>query len=365
MSAATDDYGVLAERLGFQGSDRLCAVLKNLMTPEQAKITAALPGDAEEVATKTSLGVEKVRETLDDLFFMGVIFPKGDFKKREYYRFARSAGQFHDSTQASQKLDPDSEEDNKFFSLWHDFALNELYPVMGKAFGASTKPPWRIVPSYKALEGLPDVDPSEDFRELLKAQDLIAVVPCPCRYRTHAVGEPCAHMDELETWTCFQFNRGADYAITRGSGKQLSTEEALEVLDKIEERSLLHIWSNSTQSAGSRFSCQCCSDCCLTYVPLDMAGIPIGKVWEKSRYEASVDQEKCDGCQDCIERCHFDAIELVKPEKKAGGKKSKKLKAVIDAEKCWGCGVCVPGCKEVNAISFKAVRPLDFIPVGS
>ena len=142
-------------------------------------------------------------------------------------------------------------------------------------------------------------------------------------------------------------------------------EEALEVVDVIEENALIHIWRNSTVMGGARTSCNCCRDCCADYVPMDMFDLPLAKSWEKSRWEAVIDQDKCDGCQDCIERCHFDAIELVKPEKPAKGKKAKKMKAVVEPEKCWGCGVCVPGCKEAKAIGFKVVRPEEFIPQAS
>jgi len=109
---------------------------------------------------------------------------------------------------------------------------------------------------------------------------------------------------------------------------------------------------------GVHTSCNCCRDCCMIYVPMDMVGVSIGKVWGKSRYQAEVDQDDCTGCQDCVERCLFDAIDMVKPEG------SKKLKAVIDPEKCWGCGVCVVGC-EPKALSLTLVRPVEHIPAAA
>ena len=54
-----------------------------------------------------------------------------------------------------------------------------------------------------------------------------------------------------------------------------------------------------------------------------------------NRFLAVVDTDKCKGCQDCIDRCKFDAIEMEKDTH------SKKLKATISAEKCKGCGLCV------------------------
>jgi len=354
--STTDAYANLIERLGYPGSNRLRLILEHLMTPEQAQMVAALPGTPEEVAQRTGFAVDRVRAELDVLFFKGVAFPRGDFDKREYFRFARETMQLHDATQATQQLDV--VKDREFFKMWYDFSVNEWYPGVGNFMAQLPLPMMRVVPAYKAIKDLSGVLPCEDFRELLKAQELIAVVPCSCRYCTTAVGEHCELTKEEELWHCFQFGRGAEYAIKRGSGKQLSLDEALELLDVSEGEGLIHTWVNSANMTGVNTSCQCCRDCCMIYVPMDMAGLSIGKAWEKSRYQALVNLDDCTGCQDCVDRCLFDAIDMVRLEG------SKKYKAVIDSEKCWGCGVCVVGC-EPEALSLTLVRPLEHIPGAS
>ena len=116
----------------------------------------------------------------------------------------------------------------------------------------------------------------------------------------------------------------------------------------------------------------------MSVTPLDIVGAPLEKRWSKSRFIAVVDEDACIGCQICVDRCHFDAIEMVKPEgavrqaqesHQAHGpeqgrraKKSKKLKAKVDPDACFGCGACVPGCDKANALSMKCVRPPDHIP---
>jgi len=354
--STNDAYDNLMERLGHPGSTRLRTIMEYVMTPEQAQMVATLPGTPAEVAQRTGFAEDKVRAELDALFFKGVTFPRGDFDKRESYRFARNTMQFHDANMATQQLDV--VKDRKLFELWYDFCLNEWYPSVGNFMAQMPQSLMRVVPAYKAIKDLPDFLPCEDYRELLKAQELIAVVPCSCRYCTTAVGEHCELTKEEERWNCLQFGRGAEYAIKRGSGKKLSLDEALELLDKIEEDGLVHTWANSAMMTGVHTSCNCCRDCCMIYVPMDMVGVSIGKVWGKSRYQAEVDQDDCTGCQDCVERCLFDAIDMVKPEG------SKKLKAVIDPEKCWGCGVCVVGC-EPKALSLTLVRPVEHIPAAA
>jgi len=341
------------EHLGFPGSKRLRPILEELMSPDQAWMVTELPGTAEEVAEKTGLDVNRVRDSLDELFFKGVIFPRGDFRRREFYRFARSIGQFHDAVQATMELD--IERDRKFFELWYDFVMNEMYPQFAEDMKNRDKCVDRIIPAYKSIKDLSGILPYENFPEMLKAQERIAVAPCSCRLCTASVGEPCEVHDEVAHFSCIQFGRAADYVITRGSGKELSLEEALELNDIMEENGLLHKWNNNAAMVGPRLSCQCCRDCCMMYVPADQAGIPIGTIWEKSRYQAYVNQDDCTGCQDCVERCLFDAVEMVKPEG------SKKYKASVIAENCFGCGSCVVGCQQ-EALKMKLVRPPEHIP---
>jgi len=357
-----DLYAPLMAQLGYPDSERMRALLKNMMNEEEAAIVGALPGTVEDTAKKVGKDTEVVRKILDKLFYDGVVAPRGDFNNRDFYNFARhGVGLFHDATQASKMRDP--VKDAEFYGLWQDFVMNDWYPDTGKAMAAAPTPRSRIVPAYKSVQHLPEFSPQDDYRELLKAQDMIAVVPCSCRYRTASVGEPCDYCAEEERFNCLLFNRNAEYAVARGSGNKLSIEEALELCDKVEEDGLLHIWPNADVMGGVPVSCQCCRDCCMIYVPMDMAEASIGKVWEKSRFEAVVDQDKCDGCQDCVDRCQFDAIEMVRI-KTATTKKGKKgkLKSTINPDNCWGCGVCVLACEETNALTMKAVRPPEFIP---
>ena len=68
-----------------------------------------------------------------------------------------------------------------------------------------------------------------------------------------------------------------------------------------------------------------------------------------------VDQERCSGCQRCLENCNFDAIEMVSVTG------TKKLKAQVDAEKCFGCGACYM-VYEPLAIAMLCVRPESHVP---
>jgi len=83
--------------------------------------------------------------------------------------------------------------------------------------------------------------------------------------------------------------------------------------------------------------------------------VPRTAYYAKSRFEARNDVEGCDGCQNCIDRCQFGALEM----RRLPG--HKKLKAVVDPEICMGCGVCVLVCAP-KSLAMEIVRPPEHIP---
>lgn len=343
MTEKHDAYAELAARHNFGESQLYRRILQMLMTPPQSQLVLVLPATPEELSQKAGIPIHQVKKELEELFLRGVVIPK-NFQTREGYRFCRSAEQLHDATLTKTLFDKVTQA--RFFALWNAFCNQEWYPELAKNYARREQPVERVVPAYKAVAKVPGVQPYDDVRELIKLADPIAVVPCPCRLRAQKCNKPVE--------VCLQLGRGGEYAIARGSGKKVSFAEALAVLDKVEEGGEVHYWPN-TAIGAPRFMCNCCDDCCVAWVPLNQHGVSVGKRGDKSRFEASTDQALCDGCQVCIDRCMFNAIEMVKVPG------SKKLKAKVDPEKCWGCGLCVIKC-EPQALSMKLVRPPQHIP---
>ncbi|MEM2213980.1 MAG: 4Fe-4S binding protein [Candidatus Nezhaarchaeales archaeon] len=341
-------YEELMQRLGFPSSALLRRILEHLMTEDEARIAAALPGSVEEIANNLSMEKTRVKEILEDLFRKGVAIPK-DFKDREYYRLVRDIVQLHDATLASKHM-----KDPEYARLWKEFGEKEVHKVVGKVRALIGVKTWRVVPAYNAIKDLPDVLPCENMVEMMKAQKKIAVVPCSCRNVTRFAASGCQYTKELvedeKTWKCIQVGRGAEYVIERGSGIEISIDEAVELVEKIEEDGLVHTWANTAKIVDKSVTvnCNCCQDCCEFFLASKHSGVPMLMILEKSRYVAYVDKEACVACGLCVNRCHFNAITLNDYAK-------------VDEEKCFGCGVCVVGCKQ-GAIRLKAVREKEHIP---
>ncbi|MHB1420067.1 MAG: ATP-binding protein [Bacillota bacterium] len=337
-------YAELAGKLQFPDSQRLISILEHLMTPELAEIANFLPGTADDVADKMGMNPDTAKASLEYMFFRGLVLARGNLAERNSYRAHRSIIQIHDATLICLK----PEKNEELYHMWHEFFHEEFFPYLAKESFISG----RIVPAYNAIKDLPGVQPWENFREILKAQEKIAVVPCLCRLENKTAGQACRHTDEEAFWKCLQFGKGADYVIVRGVGKQLTQEEVMAMADRVEEDGLVHIWGTDRKMQG-QISCQCCDDCCLNFLTAKENNVSIEKTYLKSRYGASIDLEQCSGCQECVERCNFDAIEMVL--------EGKKYKASVDEEKCWGCGVCVLKCS-TGALKMKTVRPVDYVP---
>jgi len=333
-----DAYVVLAEKLGYGGSERLMKVLKRLMDKEEAEIVASLPCPVAELTQKLGKEEEKVNNILRGLFEKGAIFmtSKG-------YQFARDIFQLHDATACDVRLDKVWGRD--LLDLWEDFCQAEWYADLAKTVQTWKMPVWRVIPARKAISKGTKLLPSEDVEAIVDKATKLALACCSCR----RIARRC----DLTVEVCLQVNRAAEYAITRGTGKELTKDEAMKVMDIAEEAG--HIHSVYNNSGVPNVVCNCCADCCIFYYPLTKYGV-LEKGVAKSRFQAEVDKATCTGCQTCVERCPFEAVEMVK----ISGEK--KLKAQINSEKCFGCGVCAVGC-ESEAIKLVEIRSSEHIPV--
>ena len=177
----------------------------------------------------------------------------------------------------------------------------------------------------------------ENVHEIIEKAKTLAVTKCTCRLTAHKCDRP------LEA--CLQVNRAAQYSIDRGTGREVSKEEALKILREAEEAGLIHVTMNKHQV--DHFICNCCPCCCQTMPILIKGGI---RVIDPSRFQARVDPDLCTACGACLERCYFGALQ-------ADGEGQ----AQVEGEKCIGCGLCRVVCP-VEAITLEAVRPEEFVP---
>ncbi len=327
-------YVELAKKLKCPGSERLLKILRKLVTPDEGRLLLEVPAEADELARKTGMDRDTVDLKLRQFVEQGIVIPTS-----KGLRLARDVTQLHDANLSSA----DRWLDTELLDLWKDFHESEWLESMSD-LGDTHFNAIRVLPAFKSIQRSPHVSsddllPEEDIRALIKGADLVAVVNCSCRQSMRRCDSPVN--------ICLQFNRGAEYHIDRGTGRRLTDDEAIALAGKAEEAGLIHTWPLAGFGRLNEI-CNCCRDCCVIFD----AGLKygtIGQLLEKSRFRAEVDGDACTGCHDCVERCFFGAIEMVKPTQ--GGIAI----AAVDASKCFGCGLCTIVC-EPGAIAMRLAQ---------
>ena len=325
-------YDQLAESIGAGDSPTMPRIFQTLADEKEARVllAASPPATIEDLSDKTGIPADEIEKMIDPLFKKGLIFKSKKPDATRYYR-VRSLMQFHDSSAVT--INPPSE----MLALWKEFTAREWPKFYKQMTDMLPNPVIRIIPVNVSVEPGARILAVDDIKNHIEKARNIAVTVCSCRAIDGACDKP---LD-----VCMQLDKAADYAVERGTGRQLNKQEAIDMLKMCEEEGLVHIAMNSKELG--HVICNCCEDCCVNW---PSSADNITKFVAPSRFEALIDPEVCSGCETCLERCYFNAISM----------EEEGDTAVVDSEKCMGCGLCVVPCPE-EAITLKETRPETFI----
>lgn len=207
----------------------------------------------------------------------------------------------------------------------------------------------RVIPIKRVLEPQSEVIlPSQSVEEIINKFEDIAVGYCFCRQKRMALGEVCASEAPLEN--CFTFGKSARHTIAQGFARRVTKEEALRILKEAEEAGLVHkaFHPNSQIDKPETSICNCCKDCCDTFRMWREGAFPLINI---THHISEIDEELCNLCGVCIERCPTDALSF-----------GDNGKLIRKEEYCIGCGVCARFCPE-EAIYLKQLeRRVQILP---
>jgi Pyruvate/2-oxoacid:ferredoxin oxidoreductase delta subunit len=303
--------------------------------PDEAQLLLAMPGTPEQLAEAVGRSADEVEEMCRVLYQKGVAFKS--FKSGQLgYKMCRNLVQFHDATILW------SDATTEFHALWQRFMEEEWPDFARKLVKYHERPGSRVIPVQKAIEtGKQQVLDGESVDRIIQSAEALAVTQCTCRVIAHKCDKPKE--------VCLQVNNAARYTIDRGSGREVTKQEAIQILRTAEAEGLVHITMNKSQVG--HYICNCCPCCCQTLPLMIEQGLMISA---PSRYQAEVDPEQCSFCQTCLDRCLFNALEEITDTD------GNEVMGVV-ADKCMGCGLCHGTCPE-GAISLVEVRSVEFIP---
>ena len=194
----------------------------------------------------------------------------------------------------------------------------EKYPQIGKAFEEYTRlrianiapnlpmgtGMMRVIPIETAIEADSQCVPYEKLSYYLDKYDTFSVSDCSCRKSRRVLGQGCGH---LEHEMCIQMGTGAEYYIRTGRARQITKEEALEIIKRAEENGLMHQIPNIEGAGESAAICNCCSCSCFAMRVATMFNAPDAI---RSNYTAQVNKENCVACGQCVENCPTNALRL-------------------------------------------------------
>ncbi len=162
----------------------------------------------------------------------------------------------------------------------------------------------RVIPIESAIDSNSRRASYEEVSKYLNDNTIFSCSPCSCRTDREIMGEGCGHLKED---MCIQMGHAAEYYIRTGRGREITREEAFEIIQRAEENGLMHQIPNIDGSGKTHAICNCCGCSCLSlrsgtmYKNVDMV---------RSNYVSKVDKDKCVACGQCVENCPMNAMRL-------------------------------------------------------
>ncbi len=344
--------------------DQFLAALRQQVTPEEAEVWCVYPDYTLRTIAKTPEEVMEdvrpgLRPRLTELsqsmarkgFLLEDTAPSGQtgYIRTYFYEIASRLIYHPDGTSLAEA----------FLRWWIDVVdggdsakLRESYPE------------YRVLPHEGALTGdsrhgkipmnleIPDtreILPDIDFAEtLLKKCRRYAVTDCICRVaKDMDHSRPCSFPVKD---VCLMFDAVADGGIASGDAREISREEALQIIRRCRDLGMVQIISNAEHPLCV---CNCCKCCCACLRSMERYEDTVG---EASRYVAeAVHSDACVHCGKCQKVCPMEAVDI------SGAY------TYVQAQRCIGCGVCVSQCpqgvlklsKRPGAIDHIAQKNLD------
>jgi electron transport complex protein RnfB len=200
----------------------------------------------------------------------------------------------------------------------------------------------RVIPVEESIPVEIEIFPYERASELLSQAKSFGVRDCICRTQQALLGNRCDYPME----SCLVFARTEGVFAHSPITREITKEEALQILREAEEAGLVHSSGNYRQ--GHYYICNCCTCCCA--VLRGIAELDIPTAVAKSDFYATVDGELCTACETCLERCPFGAPSLVDGV------------CQVDRVRCVGCGLCVSTCPS-GALRLERKLPAERMPL--
>lgn len=316
----TSPYKQLAERLntlpnGFPPTDdgRELKLLEKIFSPEEAELATILTPaleTVEEIAARMGRNVEGLRDQLKGMSRRGLIEAGRKDGALGFKIMPFVVGIYE------MQVGRMDEELARLTEAYFQSSFSQMLTV---------KPQFhRVIPVNETIRNTMEVRPFESAAKIVDGMQSWGVLDCICRKQKALIGQACGHPLDV----CMAMDPRPNAFDGSPVIRALTHDEAMATLHRAAEAGLVHSVSNSTE--GVYYICNCCT--CSCGILRGMAELGIANVVARSAFVNQVDEAICNGCEDCIKSCQFDALVM------------DDMLAKVNAARCVGCGVCVIAC---------------------
>jgi len=164
--------------------------------------------------------------------------------------------------------------------------------------------PMRVIPIERSIDGNSKKVTYDEISNYLEPATVFSVSDCSCRTSREGMGEGCGHLKED---MCIQLDHAAEYYIKTGRGREISKEEAYEIIQKAEDNGLMHSIPNYDEPGTTHAICNCCGCGCYA---MRLGNEFLNNDIVRSNYKSEVDEDKCVACGECVDVCPTNALRL-------------------------------------------------------
>ena len=271
-------------------SDDMCEVMMHMRLET--------PRTAEDIARRAKKSVDFTQTQLDKLVTCGVIRTRPVDGAPGYYYPIWVPGIMEGILTNREQCDkyPDL---GRCFEEYTRRRVGVLAPVMAPGMSFM-----RVMPVMSAIENNSRTASYDEISTLIDKAEIVSVGPCSCRRARRLMGEGCGHLEED---MCMYLNENARTYIKTGAHREVSKEEAYQILKRAEDNGLVHEINQAPGFEDASAICNCCGCSCFA--------LRIGEYFRKpdslrSNFVAKVDKQNCVACGQCVENCQMNALKL-------------------------------------------------------
>ncbi len=318
-------FEVMKNRRGpYTGIDipEFYPLVQELFTPDEAEVNNAMPrkpSTVEEIANELGKPRNDIVAILEAMADKGLCrtFLKDDVRFYQGEPFMPGIFEYQFFTGKT------TERDKK---------IARLIQAYKKAFEAArgeaemTFPVARVITVDRTINAGNTVHTYDQVSTYIDKNDTIGVGTCFCRHEAKLLG---GDTHDMPMEACMWFGNMAAYAIERLGARQMTKQEARQVLDKAEEAGLVHMSRNTTEDID--FICNCDRWHCGVISGVLKQSKPA--LFFNSGFQPRFDPDLCTACETCIERCPSEALAMGDNDVPQ-----------VNPHRCFGCAVCASGC---------------------